>query len=63
MLVNTPIKDNSPETDRGTKEHHYDNPQTPKFRTSNMGRCSIDRVEDHLLQSFTSHFGFLQGGV
>lgn len=24
--VNTPIKANSPETVRGTKEHHYDNP-------------------------------------
>lgn len=57
MLVNTPIKDNSPGTGQsgGAKEHHHDNtPRTPKFRTSNVGRCSIDRVEDHLLQSFTS---------
>lgn len=30
MPVNTPIKDNSPETVRGTKEHHYDNSRTPK---------------------------------
>lgn len=32
MPVNTPIKANSPGTVRGTREHHYDNPRTPKNR-------------------------------
>ncbi len=55
MPVNTPIKANSPETVRGTREHHYDNPRTPKIRTSKVERHPIERVGDHLLQSFTSH--------
>lgn len=37
MLVNTPIKDNSPETVRGTKEHHHDNLPDPKIQDFKHG--------------------------
>lgn len=39
----------------GVREHHDDNPQTPKIRTSKVERHPIQWVGDRLLQSFTSH--------
>ena len=35
-------KANSPETVRGTREHLYDNPRTPKIRTSKLERRPIE---------------------
>lgn len=40
MPVNTPIKANSPETVRGTEEHHYDNTQTPKNQDFKGGEAT-----------------------
>lgn len=61
MPVNTPIKANSPESVSGIREHRYDDPQTPKIRTSKMERRPAETTSCshlHLIRNILEKEGF-----